>query len=501
MAKLVFSLILLIGTSLYSQSASVKDKDVEFENFLYHIIVTSSNDPTKALYLADSVYTHSTSKRKQSRALLLTANILEKENREIEGIEYAIKALEIAQESKDYSFEARIYGFLSTQNRNIGFYDEAERYLNLGIKVISKLKDKQRVERYMAMANHELAEYAYEREEYSKAMTYINLAILSYKKEPIEEQRNFILATANQLKGRIYIKQNEIDAGFKCFQKAIYRIEQAGAEHSIYAANNYQSIGGLYLEQKEIDSAGIHLLKAWEISENSDNEIVKEATLSNLTEYYLSIGDTEKLYYFRNKHREVLKANQRERKRKINAMHHFLNQKEEENKTSWRLYTSGAVLVTSFFIVGTLLFKRKQKDQIQDKSKEEKEAKIAPQSKVSDEVISNIRSNLAVFEQSKQFLNSNISFPKLVSFLKTNTKYLNYYFKSELSKDYTTYINDLRIEYILERLNNNKAYRQYKISYLAKESGFSSHSTFSANFKRVTGFSPSEYIDGLKTIG
>lgn len=496
MAKLVFSLILLIGTSLYSQSASVKDKDVEFENFLYHIIVTSSNDPTKALYLADSVYTHSTSKRKQSRALLLTANILEKENREIEGIEYAIKALEIAQESKDYSFEARIYGYLSTQNRNIGFYNEGERYLNLGMEVVSKLKDKQQVERYMAMANHELAEYAYEREEYSKAMTYIDLTILSYKKESSEQQRNFILSTAYLLKGRIYIRQNAIDSGLKCLQKAIYMIKKAEAEHSIYAANTYQNIGNLYLNQKEIDSAGVYLSKAWEISETSDNELVKEATLGSLTEYYYLLDDTEKLDYFREKYRSILNANQQDKKRKINAMHHFLNQQENKNKTPWKRYTGGAVLIASFFGIGMLLLKRKRKNKIENKSK--KEIKIATQPKVSKKAISDIRNNLVIFEQSKQFLNPDISFPKLVSFLKTNAKYLNHYLKTHLQKDYTTYINDLRINYIITRLENNKAYRNYKISYLAKESGFSSHSTFSANFKRVTGFSPSEYIEGLK---
>lgn len=91
-----------------------------------------------------------------------------------------------------------------------------------------------------------------------------------------------------------------------------------------------------------------------------------------------------------------------------------------------------------------------------------------------------------------------MNFSTLVSFLDTNPKYLNHFIKTNYNTDYNTYINNLRINYIVEQLNTKPTYRKYKISHLAKESGFSSHSNFSANFKRVTQLSPSEYIEKVK---
>ena len=76
--------------------------------------------------------------------------------------------------------------------------------------------------------------------------------------------------------------------------------------------------------------------------------------------------------------------------------------------------------------------------------------------------------------------------------------YLAYVIKKHRGKDFTTYVNDLRISYIVTRLTENPIYLEYKISYLACHSGFSSHSGFTITFKRVTGESPSVFISNLK---
>lgn len=81
--------------------------------------------------------------------------------------------------------------------------------------------------------------------------------------------------------------------------------------------------------------------------------------------------------------------------------------------------------------------------------------------------------------------------------LNTNTKYLSYVINQHKSADFKTYINRLRINYIVDKLINDEKYRQYKISILADECGFSSHSKFAAVFKAVTDYSPSAYIKYL----
>ncbi|HLS70913.1 MAG TPA: helix-turn-helix domain-containing protein [Chitinophagaceae bacterium] len=91
-------------------------------------------------------------------------------------------------------------------------------------------------------------------------------------------------------------------------------------------------------------------------------------------------------------------------------------------------------------------------------------------------------------------MEKNISLSKLVGQLKTNNKYLSYIINSHKNTDFNTYINTLRILYIVDKLKNNPKYLEYKIAYLAKESGFTTHSLFSAVFKEITGESPSEFI-------
>jgi AraC-like DNA-binding protein len=85
----------------------------------------------------------------------------------------------------------------------------------------------------------------------------------------------------------------------------------------------------------------------------------------------------------------------------------------------------------------------------------------------------------------------------LAAELNTNTKYLSYVINRHKCTDVKTYVNRLRINYIVDKLINDDKYRQYKISILAEECGFSSHSKFASVFKAVTDFSPSAYIKYL----
>lgn len=98
------------------------------------------------------------------------------------------------------------------------------------------------------------------------------------------------------------------------------------------------------------------------------------------------------------------------------------------------------------------------------------------------------------FEKGSLYNNKNMSLPFLAGELNTNTKYLSYIINQHKSADFKTYINRLRINYIIDKLINEEKYRQYKISILADECGFSSHSKFAAVFKAETDFSPSSYI-------
>lgn len=110
-----------------------------------------------------------------------------------------------------------------------------------------------------------------------------------------------------------------------------------------------------------------------------------------------------------------------------------------------------------------------------------------------------LANKLKQFENTKLFVQQDMSLATLASHFDTNTKYLSEIINTHKNKNFNSYINELRINYIIDKLKNNSVYSQYKISYLAEESGFSSHSTFATVFKSVTGIPPTTFIDMLKT--
>ena len=102
------------------------------------------------------------------------------------------------------------------------------------------------------------------------------------------------------------------------------------------------------------------------------------------------------------------------------------------------------------------------------------------------------------FEKTDAFTDPGISLQILAKKLETNTKYLSETINNHKQKNFNTYINELRVNYIIDKLKEKPLYRKYKIKYLAEESGFTTHSAFAAVFKSVTGLSPINYIQLLK---
>lgn len=101
---------------------------------------------------------------------------------------------------------------------------------------------------------------------------------------------------------------------------------------------------------------------------------------------------------------------------------------------------------------------------------------------------------LQKFEESQKFTNSKLTIASLALQLKTNTSYLSEVINKYKGKNFNTYINELRIAYICQKIYNHKEYQNYKISYLAEECGFTSHSSFATVFRNITGISPSVFI-------
>lgn len=107
-------------------------------------------------------------------------------------------------------------------------------------------------------------------------------------------------------------------------------------------------------------------------------------------------------------------------------------------------------------------------------------------------------SKLKRFENSTRFTSKDMSLAVLAGQFETNTKYLSEVINKHYNVNFNTYINKLRINFIVKKLKSDSNFINYKISYLAEACGFSSHSSFATVFKSITGIAPITFIELLK---
>lgn len=117
---------------------------------------------------------------------------------------------------------------------------------------------------------------------------------------------------------------------------------------------------------------------------------------------------------------------------------------------------------------------------------------------LSASTIDSILNKLEIFESENQFLNPKITQKTLSEELKTNPSYLSKIINVYKEKNFTQYINDLRLDYILERLKTDEELLQIDVKEIANEAGFSSAESFSDNFQRKFKIKPSYFIKMMK---
>ncbi|PKB18060.1 AraC family transcriptional regulator [Flavobacterium sp. 5] len=116
---------------------------------------------------------------------------------------------------------------------------------------------------------------------------------------------------------------------------------------------------------------------------------------------------------------------------------------------------------------------------------------------ISSEVVLGILIKLEKFENSKKYLEKEMSLIKLASLLSTNTKYVSKIIMKYRNKGTIEYVSDLKIDHIVELLKTEKKFRQYTNKALGVEVGFGSTQNFTRAFNNRTGISPSYFIKEL----
>lgn len=117
---------------------------------------------------------------------------------------------------------------------------------------------------------------------------------------------------------------------------------------------------------------------------------------------------------------------------------------------------------------------------------------------IDENIVQGILQELDLFEQETHYLKNQISLKDVAKITNTNSKYLSKVINTYKDKNFTTYINDLRIDYLVDQIQHDPIYRKYTIRAIAEEGGFSNPESFFRAFQKRTGLKPSYFIKKVR---
>ena len=117
---------------------------------------------------------------------------------------------------------------------------------------------------------------------------------------------------------------------------------------------------------------------------------------------------------------------------------------------------------------------------------------------IDEDLIEKITVGLNKLELKEAFLDPNFKLAFVAKKLNTNTAYLSQYFNQVIQKTFSEYTQELRIQYVLQKLNDAPYFRKYTLQAIAEEVGYKDANTFVRVFKKQTGLSPNYYIEKLE---
>ena len=503
-------------------SLLVKAQNIDAYNKIYNrtYLETASKDFKKALYIADSLYKVSETPTLQAKSLMLSANLYRDAKDFKRALSYAEKAETIIENTDDLNWQARISLFLAGQYRGVELYSQSKKYAQKTLETGKRIKDTLTAHKIQGLILQEMAYYEMDQKRYKKSNEYIQQSQLHFNN--IIKEKDFFTADNEQMLGSNYYHLKNIETALFHYEKALRLIKLVPENET--TGYIYIGLAHVYLEKKDLPKARQYLDLAKKGSEKTENLELKKEVYNAEKQYYLQTENIEKLKITDQRKDTLEKKIESKTHRFIEESYNNLDKKiiKTEKKSIQKNYFILAVLVLLIIIL--ILYIRskiQQKKNIEKfreilkkankKSKPENiisltaeiisapEAEIAtPPIMMTSETEQRLLAKLKKFEKSNLFNHKNISLPYLAGHFETNTKYLSYVINTYKKKDFNNYINELRINYIIEKLKNDPQYRNYKMASLADEVGFSSHSKFTTVFKKVTSLSPSLFIKYLQ---
>lgn len=471
-------------------------------------------DIQKAIRVADSLYIHAENSLQQMKSLMLLATLTGRVGDKVQALTHAINAEKIAKKSKNLQWQIRISGFLSTTFRERNLIEEGEKYFNIAEDAIKKLdQNTPGLSTIRALMHQEKAYYRIGEKNFIAAVEELHKAEAEFFKTEEGNRSKTFLALNYQLLGSCYLAQKEYDLARDMLTRAL---DELGEEASELKAFIYTDFAELKMQEEDYGAAFDFFNSAEAYLETSDNFNLKSSLFKGLSNYYKAVGNQTEAIRYSELYTDYVRDFSMSTK---SISDQLIKQLRVEKETTAK---RNALLTTAFLILGTVLVGMAFYFRTVRKADRERYAKLLARMEKSSsmldetkgkylqkrnsqealampkETIERIMEELRKWEDGYGFLNKSLSLSALAVELNTNPKYLSNVINTHKGKDFNNYVNELKVLYIIDKLRDHPEYLNYKLSYLAEELGFSSHSKFASVFKSIVGVPPSVFISRLK---
>lgn len=513
----------------YLLKAKQNDDIINKANGYYMLAKISKRN--KSLLYADTII--SITKKLEhyyypAKAHIFKADILGAMGRHKKSMNELLAANIYAKKSKNVDQQYKIKYLIALLKDNLGEFDETLKIFKSIKEYYRKkyIKDKEKNQKEYVLSMHALGNAYNNTKNHDSAYFENKKAIEFSLKTKDSIFYNYLLLSSGATHYFLKEYQSALDSITK-FEKIFNRKDD---KRTIFGTSSDLYLGKIHFKLNNINKSIHYLNKVDKVTFKEKNFFSSfRAAYEILIKIYKQKKDTKKQLYYINrllKFDSISNTDFKHVYKKINNEYSTPNlisekqaiidtlEKKDKTKTILLLVLSSVFAISILFSIINIKKKRTYKKRFKKLlHKNQKEVALLSDKNsiikktkhdnlknigISEIVVADILKKLEQFETNNEFLKSNLTVVVLSKKFKTNSTYLSKIINVYKNKSFSNYINELRINFVIEELKTDSKFRKYKIKAIANEIGFNSAEAFSKSFYKTTGIYPSFFLKQIE---